>query len=406
MTELQGGNNEAACTCIEEIISSDSSSDSDSGSGSDDESSATSSCRSRSSSKSSDSSESLPPARRDDCHCPVDVVHLQETNKNNDKTNDSARDSDSPAAAALQDWTKRVPIGLGLCPWAIQSDRRKRIQYVTCEGIDITSITNAIVREANTLVADDDGVPEWSTTLVVCPNIAAWNDDFEVFDVFVKNFWKTTSTAATHQEDKATDDHVTTTTCLEQQITLVAFHPQFLRWRGLAAGIDVGSVVHCHYGMAGFQKSQTTIPATILETHSPMFGQRKAKVRFHDDNACNNGNNYIQRKEQYVPNDWIVLPPKDGDNNDNNTDADHPTTSAYSDSSLGPPLPDNAMHRAPHPTIHLIRNQDLGILTAREVSRVKRINAKRIMALGWEGIQRRTQRLENLHVQGTSTTKR
>jgi len=123
MTELQAGvideeNNEAACTCVEEIISSDSNSDSDSDS--DDESSATSSSRSHS------SSESLPPARRDDCHCPVDVVHLQETNNNNDKTNDSAHDKDSPAAAAVQDWTKRVPIGLGLCPWAIQSDRRKR----------------------------------------------------------------------------------------------------------------------------------------------------------------------------------------------------------------------------------------------------------------------------------------
>ena len=48
----------------------------------------------------------------------------------------------------------------------------------------------------------------------------------------------------------------------------------------------------------------------------------------------------------------------------------------------GPPLPDNIMHRSPQPTIHLIRNTDLATLKARDVSRVKRMNAQRMMQLG------------------------
>ena len=46
------------------------------------------------------------------------------------------------------------------------------------------------------------------------------------------------------------------------------------------------------------------------------------------------------------------------------------------------------MHRAPYPTIHLIRNEDLERLRARDVSRVKRNNARRMMELGWEGVLR------------------
>ena len=72
--------------------------------------------------------------------------------------------------------------------------------------------------------------------------------------------------------------------------------------------------------------------------------------------------------EQYVPIDWFVV--DDG-------------------APRGRPLPDNAMHRAPFPTIHLIRNRDLATLRMCDVSRVKRKNAVRLMKLGWEGVEKR-----------------
>jgi hypothetical protein len=120
---------------------------------------------------------------------------------------------------------------------------------------------------------------------------------------------------------------------LFQQVTLVSFHPQFLRWRGLAAGIQVGSMVQSHKGIAGgfSKKSIDVFPATVLETSNPVFGQCRIKVRFHraDDDDD------VKTKEQYVPVDWIVVATSRVNSDDDDKR-----------SSLGPPLPDNAMHRA------------------------------------------------------------
>merc|ERR1739845_38263 len=104
------------------------------------------------------------------------------------------------------------------------------------------------------------------------------------------------------------------------------------------------------------RKSLITYPATIIDTSSSVFGMQKVKVRFHDS-----------MREEYVPIDWFV-PSVNG---------------------VGAPLPDNAMHRSPHPTVHLIRNDDLITFCARDVSRVKRRNAVRMMKLGWEGVEKR-----------------
>jgi hypothetical protein len=286
-------------------------------------------------------------------------------------------------AAQVQCWVQRVPIGLGLCPWAIKSAShiRRRLKYVTCEGSTPQSVARQILSEARALLLGPTGagdgahvhlVPDWSTTLIVCPHVAAWQNDFALFDHFVKNLATSTTQQEINipnKEGKGRDveleychDHDD----MLQQITLVSFHPEFLRWRGLPPRVKVGSVVQSHRGSSGFQKTQQTFSATLLQTHSSVFGERRSKVRFHD-----NG------KEQFVPNDWLVFQGLDGEcSNDKD---DH-------DLLLGPPLPDNAMHRTPYPTVHLIRNSDLGTLCVRDVSRVKRINAKRIMKLGWEGM--------------------
>jgi len=256
-------------------------------------------------------------------------------------------------AAKVQSWAERVPIGLGLCPWAIKSQRQGRLKYITCEGNVPSDVAILIILEAEALC---NVQPALTSTLIVCPHVTAWNKDFQAFDDYVRSIGEIYRCHSGIQK-----------------VTLVPFHPEFLRWRGLPSGIKVGSVVRTHRGTVGFQKSVHLFSATVVETGNPVFGQRRIKVRFHDD-----------LKEQYVPNDWLVGPQKastvkcsDGGNCLDDGDL------------LGHPLPDNAMHRAPYPTVHLIRNEDLGSLCVRDVSRVKRKNAKRMMKLGWEGVQRK-----------------
>lgn len=243
---------------------------------------------------------------------------------------------------AVREWTQLVPIGLGLCPWAITSQRKRRINYIACEK----SIPSEIAMEIQSQIKAicQGGTPLLTTTLLICPHVEMWQNDFEAFDQFVKTL---RDTFYEKEEDRE----------ILQEVTLVSFHPEFLRWRGLPEGIDIGTNVQSHKPIGGFQKSQELFPATILETSCKAFGRRKIRVQFLQDDSRNH----------YVPTDWCQF---QGDHNNK----------------LGPPLPDNAMHRAPYPTVHIIRNQDLASLRIRDVSRVKRKNAQRMTKLGWDGV--------------------
>ena len=276
-------------------------------------------------------------------------------------------------AALVEDWVRAIPIRLGLCPWAIRSQNQSLLNYVTCYETAPEKVARQLRVEAPKLITcttmNNNAPPVWSTTLLICPRVPEWNDDFKAFDSFVNM-----CTAAATQKQNCNNKHKTSeeeqeedmdTMDVMQQITLVSFHPRFLRWRGLPEKLHVGSIVQSYRPIkGGFQKSQEPYDATLLETCTKMFGRRKAKVQFHND-----------QKQYYVPNDWIV------------SSCFH-NSSSNGDDALGPELPDNAMHRTPYPTIHLIRNEDLGRLSVRDVSRVKRINAKKMTKLGWEGVQR------------------
>lgn len=181
---------------------------------------------------------------------------------------------------------------------------------------------------------------------MVCPFVKTWQD-FEPFDEFLRSGIKR---------------HLQNDTILEA-VTLVAFHPNFLRWHSLPEGVGVGSVVQSHWGNIG-QKSIRTAAATIIETVTKAFGSRKVKIRFHDAFEG------LGRQEQFVPTDWIHIAGQHTDR-------------------TRMPLPDNVMHRSPYPTIHIIVNQDLASGCIRDVSRVKRLNARRMAKLGWEGLETR-----------------
>jgi len=248
---------------------------------------------------------------------------------------------DSEYAYQVQDWTSSIPIGLRLCPWAGQSQNQGHLRYVTCQGEKPSDVARLIATEAEGLLNGIDVAP-LSTVLIVCPYVRAW-EDFQVFDEWV-------GTGITTTEELNGKN-------IQDDLTFVTFHPDFLRWRGLPEGVELGSIVQSHWAVAG-RKSVETSTATIIETGNKVFGMHKVRIRFHNSlgEHC--------RQEQYVPVDWF----------------DH------SDGSSRAPLPDNAMHRAPYPVVHLIRNFDLASLDLRTVSRVKRRNAQRAMKLGWQGM--------------------
>ncbi|KAL9187629.1 hypothetical protein ACHAXT_006007 [Thalassiosira profunda] len=250
----------------------------------------------------------------------------------------SGSESECPAVAATRDWAKKVPIGLGLCPWAVQSHGRGLLRIIACQCDTPMDAARFLEGEIEALTHRD--VPPLSTTLVVCPKVEAF-ENFATFDEFVR------SGARAHLNKQ-----------LLERVTLVAFHPNFLRWRGLPENIGEGSAVHSHFGRMG-QKSEQPAAATVLETNNAAFGLRKVKVQFHETPPGQT------RQEQFVPADWIV------------------------GEGAGEPLPDNAMHRSPHPTIHIIANGDLASLRLCDVSRVKRANARRMAGLGWKGLERR-----------------
>ena len=365
----------------------------------------------------------------------VDDCDVDDVRDNDDGDGDN---NDDVYIRETKRWVKLVPIGLGLCPWAVKSFYYRNINYRTCHGStpsevedfifdeEIDSLTDATSSSSSnrsskakaSLISDNDTIENGAeennddegdgerenrrlmTTLVICPNVKAWSDDFEVFDEFVQNLssrrppkHSISSEFSTCNNNKTEND---TNPSLEGQlpVTFVAFHPLFLRWRALPEGVRNGSIVETNRRF-GLQKSQETFSATIIETpktsKKAMFGLRRVKVRFQNDD-----------KVQYIPNDWVKGLVEDGyvDGDSNNNYDLNSLPGEFSDDDIfspsrpseagqyrqlqvGPPLPDNAMHRSPYPTIHLIRNEDLGKLQARDVSRVKRKNAQRMMELEW-----------------------
>ena len=272
--------------------------------------------------------------------------------------------------AQVKKWTERTPIGLGLCPWAVKSHALGRIKYVSCDSTSPSEVTNMVFDEAAKLSNCDatqqqekeETPPPLSTTLIVCPNVSEWNNDFTKFDTFVNDLpgEMKSFTKDKNMEYQDHDDNIL------QQVTLVAFHHKFLRWYGLPEGLTVGSKVWCHKRVFGTNKKSLKLyVATLLEVNSRPFGRRRLKVRYQpddNDNSKATDGESQQKQEQYVPTDWIF-----------------PAGDDVNESTMRPELSDNMMHRAPYPTIHIIHNRDLYSLCVRDISRVKRKNAQLMM---------------------------
>lgn len=270
-------------------------------------------------------------------------------------------------SSGVRDWTEKVPIGMNLCPWAKLSQREGRIRYLPCaESVNTPQQASEVIwEEIDKLRGTRGSLPPWSTTLVICPHVKAWKTDYEAFEAFVTRFGtqgnEGLTVASPHdQQGPAAVDNDSI-----GAITLVPFHPHFVRWRGLPETISTGSSVLCHRGLAGFSKSPEAYPATVVDLRPPGFGRRRIRVRFHETPQGQRSGT----AEQCVPVDWVVL------------DSEGSSSNESSDTNLSqrrPPLPDNNMHRSPYPVVHILRNEDLAAPTIHEISRLKRRNARRM----------------------------
>ena len=100
-------------------------------------------------------------------------------------------------------WTQRVPIGLGLCPWAGRSLRLDRLRIVVCD--ETSPIDAGLFIRGESRRLSEASIPELTTTLVVCPRVPEWQDEFDSFDEYVQTFKAEQPDTLASADDKSDD---------------------------------------------------------------------------------------------------------------------------------------------------------------------------------------------------------
>lgn len=96
-------------------------------------------------------------------------------------------------SAPVRKWLDDVVIGLGFCPWASPADEADGIRVVTSKSTTSRGVFEDLIQEAKGLWAEflpqgqagqTNQAAGAKTTLLVCPNVKAWNRDFRYFHSF------------------------------------------------------------------------------------------------------------------------------------------------------------------------------------------------------------------------------
>jgi len=91
--------------------------------------------------------------------------------------------AETKICAEVRAWVLKVPIGLGLCPRAVKSQRKGLFRIVTCESELSSDVADMLETEIELILRD--GTPPLSTALLVCPYVDGWSE-FQSFDDFVR----------------------------------------------------------------------------------------------------------------------------------------------------------------------------------------------------------------------------
>lgn len=287
---------------------------------------------------------------------------------------------DAAAAADVRRWLDEYIIRHHLCPWASRADEGGGLRIIVSRADTEAGVLVDLKREAKRLVKPPPPPaappPALATTLLVCPGVREWAEDFAQFDTFVRG---------------ATQDGV----------SLVAFHPNFARWRAAPPGthgaLAVGESVLTYYWEAfadpkdlaaaqayadsdggdidvpcHYLKSEKCERAVVECIDEDEVGVRNVRVRFEDPVDGDSDDDQEEDAFDDVPIEWLTR----------DTDA-----AGVSLDSL-PLLADNLIHTSPVPIIHLLQGDEL----AEEAQRVGGEYIARLQARNAR-LARRTQRL-------------
>ena len=263
----------------------------------------------------------------------------------------------------VRQWLDNYVVRHRLCPWAGRADANGGLRVVESRAKSEARALADLEREAARLLRPR--APPLATTLLVCARVRAWAEDFERFDAFVLD------------AQAAMDD-----------VSLVAFHPKFARWR--ATPLAPGDAVSAHFweahvdadALAAAQRAadaggdafdvpcsyrRSARPArAVVESVDPQeLGVRTVRVRF------------VERQ-------WVMKFDDDDDDDDEDDDlADVPLDWVAREDARGgtaPLLADNFIHTSPAPVIHVLRGDELAHETERAgeefIARLQARNAR------------------------------
>lgn len=162
---------------------------------------------------------------------------------------------------AVEKWLVDIVLKYRLCPWASQSMRKERIRIVTSNCTNEASLLDDLISESKLLC--NSRMPPLSTTLLVCPHIATFNE-FNRFESFVQSANKLDQSR------------------LLDTVSLVAFHPEFSRWIALPSGIQEGDHIMCYFECeeivgteVAFSRSNMPECAVLISYKENICGVRK-----------------------------------------------------------------------------------------------------------------------------------
>lgn len=212
---------------------------------------------------------------------------------------------------AVRAWLDEFVIGRGFCPWARPAEKRRNIRIVESTGKDPEEVIFDLLAEAEALPEGTGFDGEATTTLVVCPYVEEWKEYGPFRDFY-------------EEELEGGSGFLE-----EFDMKVIAFHPKYLRY---GFSVEEGDRV------AIANSDGTSSSALVLDEEGgvhPDDGEELLDVRFDD------GQEFLVRYSSIITK---LAVDDDGEER-------------AADDSSGDAA--NLLSRAPRPTFHLLRMEDL-----------------------------------------------
>ncbi|CAE7538046.1 unnamed protein product, partial [Symbiodinium pilosum] len=243
-------------------------------------------------------------------------------------------------------WLDAFVIGRTFCPWARPADKRRNIRIVESSGKDADEVIFDLLSEAEALPDGPGADGQATTTLVVCPYVEEWKE----YPAF-RDFYE--------EELEGGSGFLE-----EFDMKIIAFHPKYLRY---GFSVEEGDRV------AIANANGTTSSATVLDEEGglhPQDGEELLDVRFDD------GEEFLVRYSSIITKLAV----------DATTGEERSADDGSGDAA-------NLLSRAPRPTFHLLRLEDLDAAgdaaqagSGPNIKAVLAENARRAADLGLDGM--------------------